>query len=95
MVLSANSRLVAQGFSQKYSLDYDDVFAPVASSNSLRTILVIANAKDMEIHHMDVKTTFLNGSLSEEIYMKQPEGYTNSKYPDRVCRLYKSLYGLK
>ena len=64
-------------------------------ANSLRIILAIANAKDMEIHHMDVKTAFLNGNLTEEIYMKQPEGYINPEHPDYVCRLHKSLYGLK
>ena len=89
------ARFVEQGFSQKYGLDYDDVFAPVARANSLRKIPAIANANDMEIHHKDVKTAFLNGNLTEDIYMKQPESYINPNYPDHVCRLLKSLYGLQ
>ena len=89
------ARFVAQGFSQKYGLDYEEVFAPVARANSLRTILAIANAMDMEVHQMDVKTAFLNGKLTEEIYMQQPEGYVDQKHPDYVCKLHKSLYGLK
>ena len=89
------ARFIAQGFSQKYGLDYADVFAPVARANYLRIILAIANATDMEIHHMDVKTVFLNGNLIEEVHMKQPEGYINPMRPDYVCRLHKSLFGLK
>ncbi len=89
------ARLVAQGYSQQYGVDYNEVFAPVTRANSIRVILSIANAMDMEISQMDVTTAFLHGSLDEEIYMRQPEGYEDQKNPDHVCKLQKSLYGLK
>ena len=89
------ARLVAQGYSQEAGLDYDEVFAPVAKYNSIRSVLAIANQLDMEVHQMDVKTAFLNGDLDNEIFMKQPEGYTDKKQPDKVCKLRKSIYGLK
>ena len=58
-------------------------------------MLAIANQLDLEIHQMDVKSAFLNGDLTEDIYMRQPEGFEDKEYPDKVCKLSKSLYGLK
>ena len=89
------ARLVAQGFSQKHGIDYNDVFAPVARYTSIRSIIAIANQLDLEVHQMDVKSAFLNGKLNEEIYKHQPEGFVNAEKPRKVCRLKKSLYGLK
>ena len=89
------ARLVAQGYSQEYGLDYDEVFAPVAKYNSIRTILAIANELDLEVHQMDVKTAFLNGDLDCEIYMNQPEGFIDPERLEMVCKLRKSIYGLK
>ena len=89
------SRLVAQGYSQEAGVDYDEVFAPVAQYKSIRTVLAISNQFDLEIHQMDVKSAFLNGELSDEIYMKQPEGFVDPNHPNKVCRLNRSLYGLK
>ena len=86
---------MAQGYSQQQGVDYNEVFAPVTRANSIRVILSIANAMSMEIHQMDVKTAFLNGNLDEEIYIKQPKGFVDTKNPDYVCKLQKSLYGLK
>ena len=86
---------MAQGFSQKHGIYYNDVFAPVARYTSIRSILAIANQLDLEVHQMDVKSAFLNGKLNEEIYMHQPEGFVNAEKPRKVCRLKKSLYGLK
>ena len=87
------ARLVAQGFSQKFGVDYEDTFAPVAKFTSIRTILAIGANRDMEIHQMDVKTAFLNSKLQEEIYMKPPPGFET---PDgSVLKLKKTLYGLK
>ena len=88
-------RIVAQGFSQKPHLDYTETFAPVAKFASLRTILAIAAIEDMELHHMDVSSAFLNGDLEEDIYMAQPEGFVEPGQEHLVCRLKKSLYGLK
>lgn len=87
------ARLVARGFSQKYGIDYSETYSPVAKLDTLRTVLAFANQKGMVVHQMDVKTAFLNGSLSEELYMDQAEGFEHGK--GLVCRLEKSIYGLK
>ena len=89
------ARLVAQGYTQQYGLDYDEIFSPVARYNSIRIMLAIANLLDLEVHQLDVRTAFLNGKLAAEIYMRQPEGYIDKRRPDHVCLLKKSLYGLK
>ena len=89
------ARLVAQSYSQIKGTDYDKVFSPVARHTSLRSLLALANAHDLEIHQMDVKTAFLNGTLDCEIFMSQPEGFVDPKKPDYVCKLKKSIYGLK
>lgn len=89
------ARLVAQGFSQKEGSDYNEVFAPVAKYNSIRVLLALVNSLNLDLHQMDVKTAFLNGKLDEEIYMAQPEGCVDESKPNMVCKLKKSLYGLK
>lgn len=89
------ARLVAQGFNQKFGVDYDQVFAPVARHTTFRTLLSIAASHNMAIYHFDAKTAFLNGELQEEIYMRQPPGFTNEGSEEKVCRLSKSIYGLK
>ena len=89
------ARLVAQGFSQEEGIDFHEVFAPVAKYNSIRTVLAVSNALDLELHQMDVKTAFLNGTLEEDIYMSQPQGCIEKDKPEKVCKLRKSLYGLK
>ena len=88
-------RLVAQGYSQKYGIDYDNTFSPVARFSSIRTLLAFAVEMGMQIHQMDVVTAFLNGDLKEEIYMQQPSGYIQPDKNGLVCKLKKSLYGLK
>ena len=89
------ARLVAQGYTQTKGTDYEEVFSPVAKHTSLRTFLALANEHDLEIHQMDVKTAFLNGELDYDIYMSQPEGFINEDKPNHVCKLRKSIYGLK
>ena len=89
------ARLVAQGYSQVYGIDYNEVFSPVAKFATIRSLFAFANIEDLEIHQMDVKTAFLNGHLDHEIYMEQPQGFSDPDNPDYVCRLKKSLYGLK
>ena len=89
------ARLVAQGYSQVRGVDYDEVFSPVARNTSVRSLLALANAHDLEVHQMDVKTAFLNGSLDCDIYMSQPEGFVDPDRPNHVCKLKKSIYGLK
>ena len=89
------ARLVAQGYSQSQGTDYDEVFAPVARYSAIRSLLALANAKDWEIHQLDVKSAYLNGTIDTDIYMIQPEGFVDSSRPDYVCKLKRSLYGLK
>lgn len=89
------ARLVAQGFSQKYGVDYDQVFAPVVRQTTFRLLLSKASKENLCVRHLDAKTAFLNGKLKETIFMKQPPGYVDEKKPHFVCHLKKSLYGLK
>ncbi|KAG3103454.1 Retrovirus-related Pol polyprotein from transposon TNT 1-94 [Phytophthora idaei] len=89
------ARLVTKGFSQKYGIDYDETFAPVAKFTSIRAVLSMAAKYGLKLHQMDVKTAFLNGVLDEDIYMAQPDGYVDEDHPDYVCKLKRSLYGLK
>lgn len=86
------ARLVAQGFTQIYGTDYDEVFAPVARPTSFRVLLTIAGIQNLQVMQYDVKTAFLNGIIEEEIYLKPPHGLQNDT---KVFRLHKSLYGLK
>lgn len=86
------ARLVAQGFTQKYGVDYDEVFAPVARSTTLRTLLSYSGKQKFCVKQYDIKTAFLNGTLQEEIFMRQPQGF---KTNNQVYKLKKSLYGLK
>jgi hypothetical protein len=89
------ARWVAKGFSQHYRIDYKEIFALVVWTKSLRYYLAIANTLSLIVHQMDMKTAFLHATLKEEIYTEQPEGFIDKEHPDHVCRLLKSLYGLK
>ena len=88
-------RLVAKGFTQREGVDYEATFSPVSSKDSFRVIMALVAHFDMELHQMDVKTVFLNGDLNEEVYMMQPEGFVANDSGTLVCRLKKSIYGLK
>jgi hypothetical protein len=87
------SRLVAKGFQQIHGIDYDDTFSPVENMDSIHLDLSIATTKGWEFHHMYVKNFFLHGDLSEDIYMEQPQMFIQNS--SLVCKLKKSLYGLK
>jgi len=90
------ARLVAKGYTQIPGRDYTNVYAPVISLNTIRLILALAVESDWVLTHLDVSTAFLNGILSETIYMRQPPGYeVGEGYDDYVCLLRKSIYGLK
>jgi transposase InsO family protein len=94
-VFKYRARLVAKGFTQQHGVDYNEVFAPVARFASIRLLLGMANLLNLEVHQMDVQSAFLNGKIEEEIFMKQPPGYVDEAQPNAVCRLQRSLYGLK
>jgi hypothetical protein len=89
------ARLVAKGFSQIPGIDYNDVFSPVVKHSSIRDFFGIVAMHDLDLEQLDVKTTFLHGELEEEIYLDQPEGFIVSGKEDLVCKLKRSLYGLK
>ena len=84
---------VAKGFTQEYGIDYEETFAPVARISSVRALLAVAAASKWDIFQMDVKNAFLNGDLSEEVYMQPPPGL--SVESNKVCHLRRALYGLK
>jgi hypothetical protein len=89
------ARFVARGFSQKEGLDYEETFAHVARCTSIRTIIALAAKMKWKLHQMDVKTTFLNGVIEEEVYIEQPQGFEVEDRKTHVCKLKKALYGLK
>ena len=89
------ARLVAKGYTQKEGIDYQETFSPVSRKDSLRIVMALVAHFDLELHQMDVKTAFLNGDLDEDVYMKQPEGFKPEGQEQLVCKLKKSIYGLK
>nr|GFA14854.1 hypothetical protein [Tanacetum cinerariifolium] len=95
LVIRNKERLVAIGYSQREGIDYDETFAPVARIEAICLFLAYAAHKDFTVFQMDVKTTFLNGILKEEVYIGEPPGFVSKQYPDQVYTLDKALYGLK
>ena len=89
------ARLVAKGHTQTHEIDYQETFAPVAKINSIRILLSLAANYDWPLHQLDVKKVFLNGDLEEEVFMGLPPGFEKQLGSHKVCRLKKSLYGLK
>jgi hypothetical protein len=89
------ARFVARGFSQKEGIDYEETFSLVARYTSIRTIIALAAKMKWKLHQMDVKTTFLNGFIEEEVYIEKPQGFEVEDRKSHVCKLKKALYGLK
>ncbi|GJR43612.1 putative ribonuclease H-like domain-containing protein [Tanacetum coccineum] len=86
--------LAAHGYTQEEGIDYDEVFAPVAMIEAIRLFLAYASFKDSVVYQMDVKSAFLYGKIEEEVYVCQPPGFEDPKFPDRVYKVEKALYGL-
>ena len=87
--------LVAKGFQQKEGIDYTEICSPVVKLSTIRTVLSIVAVEDLHLEQLDVKIAFLHGDLNEDIYMRQPHGYVVPGKENLVCKLNKSLYGLK
>ena len=90
-----NTRLVCKGYAQEEGLDYGETFPPIARMEGVRTLLAYVAYKGFKVYQMDVKSTFLNGILEEEVYIEQPKGFVDENNMDKVCKLHKALYGLK
>jgi hypothetical protein len=94
-IVRNKARLIAQGFSQVEDLDFGEIFAPVAHLDAIRILLAFVVSKRFKLYHMDVKNVFLNAVIQEEVFVRQPPGFENLKYPNRMYKFSKALYGLK
>lgn len=92
-IVKHKARLVAKGYVQEHGVDYDEVFAPVTRLETDRLLLALATKSEWEVHHLDVKTAFLNGEIVEDVYVAQPEGYEKEGKKHLVYKLLKALYG--
>jgi hypothetical protein len=89
------TRIVTQGFSQVEDLDFREIFVPVSCLEAIMILLAFAASKEFKLYQMYVKSAFVNGVIQEEVFVRQPPGFENPKYPNRVYKLSKVLYGLK
>ncbi|GKF25793.1 retrovirus-related pol polyprotein from transposon TNT 1-94 [Tanacetum coccineum] len=94
-IICNKTRLVAKGYAQEEGIDFEESFALVAHLEAVRIFVVYVAHKSFPIYQMDVKTSFLNGPLKEEVYVAQPDGFVDPGHPEKVYRLRKALYGLK
>lgn len=93
--MNYKARLVAKGYVQKKGINFEEVFTPVTRLETVQLLLPLAVEKGWEVHHLDVKSAFLNGDLLEEVYVVQPEGFVKEKQNHKVYKLLKALYGLR
>ncbi|GKF40584.1 retrovirus-related pol polyprotein from transposon TNT 1-94, partial [Tanacetum coccineum] len=93
-ILKNKACLVARGYNQEEGIDFEESFAPVARLDAIRIFLAYAAHMNMIVYQMDVKTTFLNDILCEEVYVSQPDGFVDQDNPNHVYNLKKALYGL-
>jgi hypothetical protein len=94
-VIMNKARLVCKGYAQVEGIDYEKTFAPVAILEAIRMFLAFSSYRKFKVYQMDVKSTFLNGNLEEEVYIEKPDGFQLTNKRDYVCKLNKALYGLK
>ncbi|GKD91631.1 zinc finger, CCHC-type containing protein, partial [Tanacetum coccineum] len=94
-IIKYKARLVAKAYVQEQGIDFDEVFAPVALIETIRLILALAAYHGWQVHHLDVKLTFLHGDLKEEVYVTQPEGFIQQGNSKKIYKLTKALYGLR
>ncbi|XP_074363653.1 uncharacterized protein LOC141704306 [Apium graveolens] len=94
-IVKHKAQLVAKGYAQEYGVDFDEIFAPVTRLETVRLLLALSAKNQWQVHHLDVKTAFLNGEINEEVYVAQPEGYENEGKEHLVYKLLKALYGLR
>jgi hypothetical protein len=94
VIVKHKACLVARGFMQRKGIDFDDTFTPVARMESVRLLFALAAQEGWRVHHMDVKSVFLNGDLNEEVYVYQPSGFAIPDKEGKVLRLRKALYDL-
>ena len=86
---------MAKCFNQEEGIDYEETFTPVAQLEAIRMLLAYASSNNFKLFQMDIKSAFLNGFISEEVYVKQPSRFENNSFPNHVFKLTKALYGLK
>ena len=89
------ARLLAQGYNQQEGIDYDETFAPIARLEAIRILLAFAAYKGFVFYQIDIKSAFLNGFISNEVYVKQPSGFESETFPHHVFMPSKASYGLK
>lgn len=94
-VVKYKARLIAKGYVQEHGVDFDEIFAPVTRLETVRLLLALAAKSEWEVHHLDVKTAFLNGEISEDVYVSQPGGFEKEGQRNKVYKLMKALYGLR
>jgi hypothetical protein len=94
-IVKHKARLVVKVYVQREGIDFDEVFAPVARLDSVRLLLALAAQEGWLVHHLDVKSAFLNGELKEEVYVVQPPGFVKKGREHKVYKLDKALYGLR
>ena len=95
LVAQLKARLVAKGYAQTYGVDYSDNFSPVAKMTYVQLFISMAATHNWDLHQLDIKNAFFHGDLQEEVYMEHPPGFVAQREIGKVCRLRKSLYGLK
>lgn len=94
-VIKHKAWLMAKGYVKKQGIDFEEVFAPVTRLETVRLLLALAAKNEWEVHHLDVKSAFLNGDLEETVFVKQPEGFVKENEEHKVYQLIKALYGLR